>query len=92
MHCGSLPESSLSRRLHTWAVTSALAAVSWLWPSVAFTQELAIPGQNSLTDIEEIELVYIGIQTVPKIIVRGRQSANSFVLSSYRPPDGRLDL
>ncbi len=45
-------------------------------------KDLAFPGQRSLTDLEEIELVYAGSQTVPQIIVRGRQAANSFVLSS----------
>jgi hypothetical protein len=69
-----------------------LILAGWLWPSVAFTQDLMIPGQRALTDVEEIELVYAGSQPIPKIIVRGRQTANSFVLSSHRPSDDRLDL
>lgn len=69
-----------------------MVILSWLGPSLAFTQDLTIPGQHPLTDIEEIELVYAGTQPVPKIIVRRAQAANSFVLSSYRPPAGRLDL
>ncbi|MBS0152424.1 MAG: hypothetical protein JSR31_15930 [Nitrospira sp.] len=64
----------------------------WLWPPMAHTHDLAIPGQRSLTDVEEIELVYAGSQPTPKIIVRGRQTANSFVLSSHRPSDDRVDL
>ncbi len=59
---------------------------------MTLSQDLTIPGQRSLTDVEEIELVYAGSQPIPKIIVRGRQTANSFVLSSHRPSDDRLDL
>lgn len=64
----------------------------WLWPFPSTAQEISVPGQTSLAEIEEIELVYTGNQSVPKIIVRGRQAANPFVVSSYRPPDLRLDL
>lgn len=59
---------------------------------MALTQELVIPGQGSLTEVEEIELVYAGSQPIPQIIVRGRQPANSFVLSSRRPTGNRFDL
>ncbi|HBH81491.1 MAG TPA: hypothetical protein DDY39_16825, partial [Nitrospira sp.] len=92
LHGGSLPESSSSKRLHRRVTAGVLILAGWLWPSVAFTQDLMIPGQRALTDVEEIELVYAGSQPIPKIIVRGRQTANSFVLSSHRPSDDRLDL
>ncbi|MBX3350788.1 MAG: hypothetical protein KF747_18865 [Nitrospira sp.] len=92
LHGGSLPEFSSSKRLHRRVTAGVLVLVGWLWPSVAFTQDLMIPGQRALTDIEEIELVYADSQSIPKIIVRGRQTANSFVLSSHRPSDDRLDL
>jgi len=92
MHCGSLPESLPLRRLSLWAPTCLVIVLSWLEPSLAITQDVTIPGQNPLTDIEEIELVYAGTHPLPKIIVRRPQAANSFVLSSYRPSDGRLDL
>ena len=92
LHGGSLPEFSSSKRLHRRVTAGVLVLVGWLWPSVAFTQDLMIPGQRALTDVEEIELVYAGSQSIPKIIVRGRQTANSFVLSSHRPSDDRLDL
>jgi hypothetical protein len=82
VHCGLLPEFSPLRRLRTWVAACVRVLSEWLRPSLALTQEFAIPGQNSLSDVEEIELVYAGSQTVPKIIVRGRQVANSFVLSS----------
>lgn len=59
---------------------------------MALTKDLAIPGQRSLTDVEEIELVYAGSQPIPQIIVRGQQTTNSFVLSSHRPSHDRLDL
>ena len=84
--------SKPARRLSAWGAASALALAPWLCPSPAVAQDLVIPGQNSLAEVDEIELVYAGSQTTPKIIVRGRQSANSFVLSSYRPPDEHLDL
>ncbi|MDH4303067.1 MAG: hypothetical protein OEV53_03280 [Nitrospira sp.] len=70
----------------------AIVIAWWLWPSMALTQDLTIPGQRALTDVEEIELVYAGSQPSPKIIVRGRQTANSFILSSHRPSEDRLDL
>jgi len=92
LHGGSLPESSSSKRLHRRVTACVLILAGWLWPSVAFTQDLIIPGQRALTDVEEIELVYAGSQSIPKIIVRGQQTANSFVLSSHRPSDDRLDL
>lgn len=92
LHGGSLPESLSSKRLHRRVTAGVLILAGWLWPSVAFTQDLMIPGQRALTDVEEIELVYAGSQPIPKIIVRGRQTANSFVLSSHRPSDDRLDL
>lgn len=92
LHGGSLPEFSSSTRLHRRVTAGVLVIAGWLWPSVAFTQDLMIPGQRALTDVEEIELVYAGSQSIPKIIVRGRQTANSFVLSSHRPSDDRLDL
>ncbi len=92
MHPDPLLTISPSKRVLIWEAARVLGIAVWLWASPAFTQEFTIPGQNPLTDIEEIELVYVGAQTAPKIIVRGPQSANSFVLSSYRPPNGRLDL
>jgi len=74
-------------------MTACAIVISWwLWPSMALTQDLTIPGQRSLTDIEEIELVYAGSQPTPQIIVRGRQTANSFILSSHRPSEDRLNL
>ena len=92
MHFGSLPEflpsSWLQRRAAAWVIL----ILGWLWPSMALTQDWMIPGERSLTDVEEIELVYAGSQPIPKIIVRGRQTANSFVLSSHRPSGDRLDL
>lgn len=63
-----------------------------LWPSSAIPQELAVPGQTPPTEIQELELIYAGDHAVPKIIVRGRQPANSFALSSYRPSDPHLAL
>ncbi|MBX3304289.1 MAG: hypothetical protein KF693_18915 [Nitrospira sp.] len=92
VHCGSLPELFPLRQLRTWVAACVRVLSEWLQPSLALTQDVAVPGQNSLADVEEIELVYAGSQTVPQIIVRGRQAAYSFVLSSYRPPDERLDL
>ncbi len=92
MHCGSLPEFLPSRRLRRGVVACVIVISGWLWPSMALTHDWTIPGQRSLTDIEEIELVYAGSQPIPKIIVRGRQTTNSFVLSSHRPSDDRLDL
>lgn len=92
LHGGSLPEFSSSKQLHRRVTACVLVVAGWLWPSIAFTQDLVIPGQRALTDVEEIELVYAGSQSIPKIIVRGRQTANSFVLSSHRPSDDRLDL
>ncbi len=92
LHGGSLPTFSSSKRLHRRVTACVLILAGWLWPSVAFTQDLIIPGQRALTDVEEIELVYAGSQSIPKIIVRGQQTANSFVLSSHRPSDDRLDL
>lgn len=56
------------------------------------SQELAVPGQTPPPEIQEIELIYAGDQSVPKIIVRGQQPANSFTLSSYRPSDPQLAL
>ncbi len=92
MHCGSFPKATLSSRLRSWVAASAITVAPWLWPPVTSSQDLLIPGQHSLADVDEIELVYTGSQSAPKIIVRERQLTNSFVLSSYRPPDGRLDL
>lgn len=92
MHCGFFPHSLRSKRLPTWAATSVLIVLSWLGPSRALPHDLTIPGQFPLTEIEEIELVYSGTDPIPKIIVRRRQAANSFVLSSYQPSDGRLDV
>ncbi|TKB66933.1 MAG: hypothetical protein E8D52_14745 [Nitrospira sp.] len=63
-----------------------------LWPSSALSQELVVPGQTPPPEIHEIELTYVGDQSVPKIIVRRRQPANPFVLSSYRPSDPHLPL
>ena len=82
VHCGSLPEFSPLRRLRTWVAACARVLSEWLRPSLVSTQDVAIPEQNSRTDVEEIELAYAGFQAVPKIIVRGRQATNSFVLSS----------
>ncbi len=92
MHCGSRLDGSPSRGLRRLVATCAIVTAGWFWPSVALTQEFAIPGQNSLTDIEEIELVYAGSQPVPKITVRGRQAADSLARSSYHPPEEQLDL
>jgi hypothetical protein len=92
MHCGSLHEFSPLRRLRRRVAVWAILISGWLWPSIALTQDLAIPGHRSLTDVEEIELVYVGSQPIPKIIVRGQQPTNSFVLSSHRPSGDRLDL
>lgn len=91
MHFSSLPEYIPSSRLRRGAAWVILI-LGWLWPSMALTQDWMIPGERSLTDVEEIELVYAGSQPIPKIIVRGRQPANSFVLSSHRPSGDRLDL
>ena len=92
MHFGSLPEFLPSSGLHRRAAVWVILISGWLWPPMALTQEWMIPGQRSLTDVEEIELVYAGSQPIPKIIVRGRQTANSFILSSHRPSGDRLDL
>jgi hypothetical protein len=92
MHGSSLPEFSPTRRLHRRMAACVIVISGWLWPPMALTQDLAIPGPRALTDVEEIELVYAGSQPIPKIIVRGRQTANSFVLSSYRPIEPRLNL
>lgn len=92
MHCGSFLKAVISNRLRLWIAASALIMAPWLWPPLAITQDLVIPGQQSLAEVDEIELVYSGSQPAPKIIVRGRQPTNSFVLSSYRPPEGHLDL
>ncbi|OYT18939.1 MAG: hypothetical protein CCU26_14105, partial [Nitrospira sp. UW-LDO-01] len=92
MHFGSLPEFLPSSWLHRRVAAWVILISGWLWPPMALTQDWIIPGQRSLTDVEEIELVYAGSQPIPKIIVRGRQTANSFVLSSHRPSDDRVDL
>lgn len=92
MACGSLPEYSPSRRLHRQLAASVMVIAGWLWPSIALTQEVVIPGQRSLTDIEEIELVYAGFQKNPTIIVRGQQTTTPLGPSSYRLSDDRLDL
>lgn len=92
MHRGPLLKISPSRRAHVWQISPAISLVALLWSCLAVGQEFSIPGQNPLTDIEEIELVYAGTQPIPKIIVRGAQSTNPFVLSSYRPLVNRLDL
>ena len=92
MHDRSFPKLSSFRRLSPWAPTGLIVVLSWLEPSLAFTQDIGIPGRHPLTDIEEIELVYAGTDPLPKIIVRGQQAANSFVLSSYRPSDDRLNV
>ncbi|HRI39595.1 MAG TPA: hypothetical protein PLO50_13650, partial [Nitrospira sp.] len=92
MHFGSLHEFSPSSWLHRRVVAWVILVSGWLWPPMALTQDWMIPGQRSLTDVEEIELVYAGSQSIPKIIVRGRQPANSFVHSSHRPSGDRLDL
>lgn len=91
-HAGSLPEYVPPNRLQRRVAACVIVLAGWLWPSMALTQELVIPGQGSLTDVEEIELVYAGSQPIPQIIVRGRQPANSFVLSSRRPAGNRFDL
>ena len=92
MHHGPLPKISPLGQPLVWKVALTISITVGLWPSLVASQGFSIPGQNPLTDIEEIELVYAGIQPIPEIIVRGPQPANSFVLSSYLPPDGRLDL
>ena len=92
MHFGSLPEFLPLSRLYRRVAVCVILISGWLWPPMALTHDLAIPGQRSLTDVEEIELVYAGSQPIPKIIVRGRQTTNSFVLSSHHPSDDRLDL
>ena len=75
-----------------WTAAIPIMIGLCLWPSSARSQELAVPGQTPTTEIQEIELIYAGDRAVPKIIVRGRQSANSFTLSSYRPSDPQLAL
>ena len=92
MHRVSGPQHTSARRFSHWALTGFVIGFSWLEPSLAFTKDIRIPGQNPLTDIEEIELVYAGTQPIPQIIVRRPQPANSFVLSSYRPSESRLDV
>jgi hypothetical protein len=78
--------------LTLWAVTIPIIIAVGLWPSSAATQEIAVPGQTPLADTQEIELIYTGNQSAPKVIVRGPQPANSFVSSSYRPSDPLLNL
>lgn len=92
MHRDLLPKIAASKRPPVWNGALAIGITVGLWHSLAVSQELSIPGQQSLADVEEIELVYAGIQSIPEIIVRGPQSANSFVLSSYRPLNGRWEL
>ncbi|MFO0700865.1 MAG: hypothetical protein U0236_16705 [Nitrospira sp.] len=92
IHYDSFPKALLSTRLRAWVAAGVITVAPWLWPPLAVTQDLVIPGQQSLAGVDEIELVYTDSQPVPKIIVRGGQPTNSFVLSSYRPPEGRLDL
>jgi hypothetical protein len=91
MHRDPLPTISPSRWPHAWKSACAIGIAVGLWSSPAGSQVFLIPGQNPLTDAEEIELVYAGAQSIPQIIVRGPQPANSFVLSSYHSPDGQLD-
>ena len=78
--------------LTLWAATIPMMIAVGLWPSSAATQELAVSGQTPLADTQEIELIYAGDQSVPKIIVRGPQPANSFVSSSHRPSEQRVNL
>lgn len=80
----------MSRIAGTAAITMGLAL--YLWSPSAMSQELVVPGRTPPPEIQEIELTYVGDQSVPKIIVRRRQPANPFVLSSSRPSDTRLPL
>jgi hypothetical protein len=75
-----------------WTAASPIMIGLCLWPPSAMSQEFVVPGQTPPPEIQEIELTYVGDQSVPKIIVRRRQPANSFTLSSYRPSDPRLPL
>jgi hypothetical protein len=75
-----------------WTAAIPIMIVLCLWPSSTRSQELAVPGQTPPTEIQEIELIHAGDHAVLKIIVRGRQPANSFTLSSYRPSDPHLAL
>ncbi|MEQ1680388.1 MAG: hypothetical protein ABL950_07295, partial [Nitrospira sp.] len=76
----------------TWTAAMPILIGLCLWPSSALSQELVVPGQTPPPEIHEIELTYVGDQSVPKIIVRRREPANPFVLSSYRPSDPHLPL
>ncbi len=75
-----------------WTAAIPIMIGLCLWPPSALSQELVVPGQTPPPEIQEIELTYVGDQSVPKIIVRRRQPANPFVLSSYRPSDPHLPL
>lgn len=79
--------------LTPWPALLMLLLIMWLQPSPGVTQDFSVPGLNPLAETQEIELVYAGTQSVPKIIVRGRQPTNSFPVSSYRPAhDHHVDL
>ena len=79
--------------LPLWAAGLVMLLTVWLQPSPCVAQDIPVPGQNPLAETQEIELIYIGTGSVPKIIVRGRQPTNVFPAFSYRPAhDHHVDL
>ncbi|MDH4081273.1 MAG: hypothetical protein OEU68_15820 [Nitrospira sp.] len=79
--------------LTRWPALLMMLLTVWLQPSPGVAQEISVPGLSPLAETQEIELIYAGTQSVPKIIVRGRQPTNSFPVSSYRPAhDHHVDL
>jgi len=76
-----------------WIPGLVLLSTLWLWPCIGLAQDIPIPGQSPLAETQEMELIYTDDQSIPKIIVRGRQLTYSFPVSSHRPPpDHDVDL
>ena len=90
---GRLPRPASSCVTTTQLVIAAsIVMMMVLLTSWTIAREIPLPGVHPLSEIQEIELTYLDNQEIPTATVRGRQSSNFLVPSSYRPSEPILDL